>query len=47
MPVFALNTGPMVLPQPQSFLTTNSCTGGNFAPRASSRTIRPVIALVA
>ncbi len=31
IPVFAARTGPMVVPQGQSFLTTNSCTGGKPA----------------
>mmetsp|Transcript_17254 Transcript_17254/g.38902 ORF Transcript_17254/g.38902 Transcript_17254/m.38902 type:complete len:290 (+) Transcript_17254:412-1281(+) len=41
MPVVAEIIGPMVLPHGQSFRTTNSCTGGNPALRATSRMRNP------
>ena len=46
MPTLAEMIGPMVEPQGQSFLTTNSCTGA-LARRESSRRRNPVSALVA
>ena len=46
IPTLAEMIGPMVDPQGQSFLTTNSCTGAS-ARRDSSRSRNPVSALVA
>ena len=46
IPTLAEMIGPMVEPQGQSFLTTNSCTGA-LARRESSRSRNPVSALVA
>ena len=46
IPTLAEMIGPMVDPQGQSFLTTNSCTGAS-ARRESSRSRNPVSALVA
>lgn len=46
MPVFELIIGPMVVPQGQSDLTTNSCIGV-FDFRPTSLAIKPVTPLVA
>ena len=47
IPVLALIIGPMVLPHPQSFHSTNSYIGGNLALSASSRISSPVTPFVA